>query len=167
MRPPFDEVVREHGDVVLRVCRALLGSADAEDAWSETFLAALRAYPELHPDSNVRGWLVTIAHHKAIDQIRRTNRQQLSYHDVPDKPIRDAPAQTLADSGDSDLIAALESLPPKQKGAVIYRYLADLSYSEVAILLDCSEPAARRNAADGIARLRLTYAPETDPRRPR
>ena len=47
--------MREHGSVVMRVCRALLPAADAEDAWSETFLSALRAYPRLRPDSNVRG----------------------------------------------------------------------------------------------------------------
>jgi DNA-directed RNA polymerase specialized sigma24 family protein len=42
---PFDAVVAEHGSTVLRVCRALLNRVDADDAWSETFLAALRAYP--------------------------------------------------------------------------------------------------------------------------
>ena len=67
---PFEAIVAEHGPVVMRVCRALLGPVEADDAWSETFLAALRAYPELRPDSNLRGWLVTIAHRKAIDQIR-------------------------------------------------------------------------------------------------
>ena len=56
--------------MVMRVCRALLGPADAEDAWSETFISALRAYPRLRVGSNVRGWLVTIAHRKAIDQLR-------------------------------------------------------------------------------------------------
>ncbi len=77
---PFDEIVEEHGTVVMRVCRALLGPDDAQDAWSDTFLAALRAYPELRPDSNVRGWLVTIAHHKAVDVIRKRSRQR-----VPDR----------------------------------------------------------------------------------
>src|SRR5919206_818432 len=71
---PFEAIVAEHGAVVMRVCRALLGSVEAEDAWSETFLAALRAYPSLRPGSNVRGWLVTIAHNKAIDQIRARQR---------------------------------------------------------------------------------------------
>ena len=74
---PFEEIVEAHGPVVLRVCRALLGPADADDAWSETFLAALRAYPELRPDSNVKGWLVTIAYRKAIDVLRARNRAPL------------------------------------------------------------------------------------------
>jgi DNA-directed RNA polymerase specialized sigma24 family protein len=65
-KPPFEAVVSQHGPMVLRVCRAVLGWADADDAWSETFLAALRAYPDLPADANVEAWLVTIAHRKAV-----------------------------------------------------------------------------------------------------
>jgi DNA-directed RNA polymerase specialized sigma24 family protein len=50
----------------------LLGPVDADDAWSETFLSALRAYPRLPADANVEAWLVTIAHRKAIDLIRKS-----------------------------------------------------------------------------------------------
>ena len=74
-KAPFEAVVADHGATVLRVCRAVLGShTDAEDAWSETFLSALKAYPELPAESNVRGWLVTIAHRKAIDVTRARAR---------------------------------------------------------------------------------------------
>jgi DNA-directed RNA polymerase specialized sigma24 family protein len=48
-------------------------------------------------------------------------------------------------------------LPPKQRGAVIYHYLAGLPYSEVGSILETSEAAARRSAADGIANLRKNY----------
>jgi RNA polymerase sigma factor (sigma-70 family) len=150
MMRPFEEVVTEHGAVVLRVCRALLAAADADDAWSETFLAALRAYPDLAPDSDVRAWLVTIAHHKAIDQIRRTNRSPVATGTLPERPSRDGGDEPI----DADLRAALDALPPKQRGAVIYHYLAGLPYREVGALLDSSEAAARRSAADGIAKLR-------------
>jgi DNA-directed RNA polymerase specialized sigma24 family protein len=153
---PFDAVVAEHGPVVLRVCRALLGPVDAEDAWSETFLAALRAYPDLRPDSNVKGWLVTIAHRKAIDVIRTRERGPRPTGDVPDVPAWDAPTDV-----DGDLRAALDALPTKQQGAVVYRYLADLSYAEIGTLLESSEAAARRSAADGIANLRTTYGRRT------
>src|SRR5258708_2145479 len=64
---PFEVVVAEHGATVLRVCRAVLGPADAEDAWSETFLAALKAYPQLPADANGDAWLVTVPHRQAID----------------------------------------------------------------------------------------------------
>lgn len=150
---PFEEIVAEHGPAVLRVCCALLGPDDAEDAWSETFLSALRAYPDLPPDSNVRGWLVTIAHRRSIDRIRKNRRSPRPTGDLPEAPSPD----TLPEPADDTLRAALDALPPKQRGAVVYRYLADLSYAEVGVLLNSSEAAARRSAADGIATLRTTY----------
>lgn len=149
---PFEDIVAEQGPVVLRVCRALVGADDAQDAWSDTFLAALRAYPDLRPDSNVRGWLVTIAHRKAIDQIRRTTRAPRPTDDLPETPTWDD-----LSTPDDDLRAALEALPPKQRLVVIYRYLADLPYAEVGAMVDSNETAARRSAADGIANLRKTY----------
>jgi uncharacterized protein len=66
---------RRHGATVLRVCRVLLAAPDADDAWSETFLSALRAYPDLPGSANVEAWLVTIAHRKAIDLLRARARQ--------------------------------------------------------------------------------------------
>ncbi len=156
---PFEEIVAEHGPVVMRVCRALLGPVDAQDAWSETFLSAMRAYPELRPDSCVRGWLVTIAHRKAVDQIRKASRAPRPTEHLPEVPTADH----HADPGDDGLRAALDALPPKQRGAVIYRYLADLPYAEVAALLESSEAAARRSAADGIANLRKTYTKGSHP----
>ena len=66
---PFDDVVTRHGATVLRVCRSVLTSHDADDAWSETFLAALRAYPELPLGANLEAWLVRIAQRKALDAL--------------------------------------------------------------------------------------------------
>jgi len=152
---PFEAIVAEHGPVVMRVCRALLGPVDAQDAWSETFLAALRAYPGLRSGSNVRGWLVTIAHNKAVDQIRVRTRVPVPTGAVPERTERiGAPGPEPLDT---EIHGALAALPPKQRGAVVYRYLADLAYSEVAALLGCSETAARRSASDGIAALRRHY----------
>jgi RNA polymerase sigma factor (sigma-70 family) len=148
-RRPFEEVVAEHGALVMRVCRALVGPADAADAWSETFLSALQAYPTLRAGSNIRGWLVTIAHRKAIDQLRGAARRAEPARELPALPVPEP------DSPDDDeLRAALDALPPKQRGAVIYRYLAELSYAEVGALLGSNATAARRSAADGIASLR-------------
>jgi RNA polymerase sigma factor (sigma-70 family) len=150
IKRPFEEVVAEHGATVLRVCRAVLGPADADDAWSETFLAALKAYPDLPPDANVEAWLVTIAHRKAIDVIRAAARRAVPVADVPESP---APA----DGRDLDLAAAIAALPRRQREAVAYHYLGGLPYQEVAAVIGGSTDAARRSAADGIAKLRRTY----------
>ncbi len=151
-KPPFEAVVARHGATVLRVVRAVVGHADADDAWSDTFLAALKAYPQLPADANIEAWLVTIAHRKAIDITRTASRRAVPVGDPPDSPARER-----ADTHDLDLYAAVSALPPKQRRAVAYHYLAGLPYSEIAVLLDNSVAAARRAAADGIATLRRTY----------
>jgi RNA polymerase sigma factor (sigma-70 family) len=150
---PFEAVVTEHGAMVLRVCRAVLGGADAEDAWSETFLAALKAYPELPDDANVEAWLVTVAHRKAIDVTRAAARRAVPVAEVPESSS--APG---ADGRDLDLAAAVAGLPRRQREAVAYHYLGGLPYQEVAGVIGGTAEAARRAAADGIARLRKTYA---------
>ncbi len=152
VKPPFDSVVARHGATVLRVARAVLGHADADDAWSETFLAAMKAYAALPADANVEAWLVTIAHRKAIDIIRATTRRATPVAETPDRPSPDR-----ADGEHADLTDAVAALPPKQRQAVAYHYLAGLPYAEIAPLLDSSPAAARRAAADGIATLRRTY----------
>jgi len=144
--------VAEHGATVLRVCRAVLGPADADDAWSETFLAALKAYPRLPADANVEAWLVTIAHRKAIDVTRAAARRAVPVADVPEPP----PAGQ-ADGRDTELADALAALPRRQREAIAYHYLAGLPYAEVAAIIGGSAEAARRSASDGIARLRRIH----------
>ncbi len=158
-KPPFESIVAGHGATVLRVARAVLGHADADDAWSETFLAAMKAYPDLPADANVEAWLVTIAHRKAIDIVRAIARRATPVPETPDRPSPDH-----AEGEHSDLTEAVAALPPKQRQAVAYHYLAGLPYAEIATILDSSAAAARRAAADGIAALRRTYSPnpETD-----
>jgi len=155
MKQPFEMVVEQHGGTVLRVCRVVLGVHDAEDAWSETFLAAMRAYPDLPDDANAEAWLVTIAHRKAIDVLRARKRQPAPVGDVPEAPT------TLGVPGDSDkdgdLWQAVAALPEKQRQAVAYHYLAGLPYSDIAAILGGSTDAARRAAADGIRNLRKKY----------
>jgi RNA polymerase sigma factor (sigma-70 family) len=153
MKPPFEQVVAQHGATVLRVVRAVLGHADADDAWSDTFLAAMKAYPELPADANLEAWLVTIAHRKTIDVHRATSRRAIPIPDTPETPSPDH-----ANGCHRDLTEAVAALPTKQRQAVAYHYLAGLPYAEIAALLDSSAAAARRAAADGIATLRRTYA---------
>jgi RNA polymerase sigma factor (sigma-70 family) len=150
---PFEAIVGRHGGMVLRVCRAVLGAVDAEDAWSETFLAALQSYPRLATDANVEAWLVTIAHRKAIDHLRARARRPTTPGSLPETPSLDG----LPGSWQSDLWAALDALPRKQRQTVAYHYLAGLPYAEVARIVGGTPEAARRAAADGIAALRKSY----------
>jgi RNA polymerase sigma factor (sigma-70 family) len=151
---PFEDVVAEYGPTVLRVCRAVLGPVDADDAWSETFLSAMRAYPGLDPSANVEAWLVTIAHRRAIDVGRTISRAPVPAETLPERHTQ--PGHPAHDD-DPDLWAALASLPDKQRKAVAYHHLAGLPHAEIAELLGNSPDAARRATADGIKSLRRIY----------
>jgi RNA polymerase sigma factor (sigma-70 family) len=150
MKQPFETVVAQHGATVLRVCRVVLGSHDADDAWSETFLSAMRAYPDLPENANVEAWLVTIAHRKAIDALRAAKRNPLPVQELPERHS----AHNVPGTGDPDLWAAVGELPNKQRHAVAYRYVAGLTYAEIAEILGGTVEAARRAAADGLNNLR-------------
>jgi RNA polymerase sigma factor (sigma-70 family) len=166
MKQPFEQVVSDHGATVLRVCRAVLGGhADADDAWSETFLSALRAWPTLPADANVEAWLVTIAHRKAVDVTRRRRREPVPVAAPPDAVSRTGDPEAVQ----PDLWAAVAALPDKQRMVIAYHYLGGLPYQDVAELVGGSADAARRAAADGVKRLRTVtaltdLAPEGDTR---
>src|SRR3954465_14866276 len=150
---PFEAVVGIHGATVLRVCVAVVGRAEADDAWSETFLSAMKAYPSLPADANVEAWLVTIAHRRAIDVGRARSRNPVPTDTLPDRPATHPdPA-----ARDPDLWTALQRLPTKQRQAVAYHHVAGLPFAEIAELLGNSPDAARRAAADGLKTLRKHY----------
>ncbi|MCU1404446.1 MAG: putative sigma factor [Glaciihabitans sp.] len=163
MSRPFDDVVAEHGSLVMRVCRGILGPhTDADDAWSETFLAALKAWPTLPADANVPAWLATIAHNKAIDIVRARQRLAIPVDTVPELPSTlGIPGATDADD---ELWAAVLRLPPRQRAAVSLHYLGGLPYQLVAEATGSTVDATRRAAADGIAGLRSVYRHREPPR---
>ena len=148
--PPFQILLDRHAGEVLGVLRAAVGRVDADDCFQETFLAALRAYPRLEHGDNLRGWLMTIAHRKAVDHHRAQGRRPLPVEEVDEV----APERAEAPAPDSGVWARVGELPAKQRAAVTLRYACDLPHAEIAAALDCSPEAARRSLHEGIKRLR-------------
>lgn len=144
---PFDRVVTIHGARVLRVCRGMLGPDDADDAWSETFLKALRAWPDLPDDLDPEAWLVTVARRTCIDHLRARSRRPV--------PIETLPETATSDDEDaSGIWAHVAELPPKQRAVITYRYLGGLDHRRIAELVGGTEAASRRAASDGLRALR-------------
>ena len=150
--PPFQDLLERHAGDVLGFLIAAVGPQDAEDCFQETFLAALRGYPKLGDDSNLRGWLLTIAHHKAIDHHRGRGRRGAA--DRRRAPRWRSPGPEPA----SGIWGAVAGLPPKQRTAVALRFACDMPHREIAAALDCSEDAARRNVHEGVKKLREVLA---------
>lgn len=149
--PPFQILLDEHAADVMGVLRGAVGRSDAEDCFQETFLAALRAYPKLDDASNLRGWLLTIAHRKAIDHHRANGRRPLPVAEVAEIEVTDP-------EPDDGIWSVVGALPPKQRAAVALRYACDLPHAEIAAALGCSPEAARRSLHEGMKRLRKELA---------
>jgi RNA polymerase sigma factor (sigma-70 family) len=149
--PPFQNLLDEHAADVMGVLRGAVGRSDAEDCFQDTFLAALRAYPKLGDASNLRGWLLTIAHRKAIDHHRANGRRPLPVAGVAEIEVSDPEPE-------EGIWTAVGALPPKQRAAVALRYACDLPHAEIAAALGCSPEAARRSLHEGMKRLRKELA---------
>jgi RNA polymerase sigma factor (sigma-70 family) len=149
--PPFQRLLDAYRTDVMRFLVASVGPGDADDCFQETFLAALRAYPRLRHPSNLKGWLLTIAHRKAIDHHRTGARQRALAARLPV-----AGAATPPEADDA-VWEPVRSLPPKQRAAIVYRYANDLPYAEIGRLLECSDDAARRSVHEGLKTIRETW----------
>lgn len=148
--PPFQALLEEHRTDVYRFLVATAGPAEADDAFQETWIAALRAYPGLRRADNLRAWLFRIAQNKTIDAHRARGRRAVPVAAVPERPAFDS---ALPD-GQPELWARVRELPDKQRTAVFCRAVLGMPYAELALLLESSEDAARRNVHEGLKRLR-------------
>ena len=147
--PPFERLVDAHATELHRFLVGLVGPAEAEDCLQETFMSAFRAYPRLRHGTHLRAWLYTIAHRKATDAVRRATRRPTRDLDGVD-PAAPAAAEPLDDA----LWVTVRALPPKQRVAVVHRFVLDLAYAEIGQLMGTSEEAARQNVSAGLRRLR-------------
>jgi RNA polymerase sigma factor (sigma-70 family) len=148
--PPFERFYEEQRGPVLAHLRGTLGRDAAEDAFQETFLRALRAYPTLKHGGHLRAWALAIARNVAVDVLRR---RRLTSADVPDVESVDEPLPY------EELRRLTAELPQKERAAVFLRYGYDLSYEDIGTALGSSAEAARQAASSGVRRLRKKELP--------
>ncbi|MHB8533485.1 MAG: RNA polymerase sigma factor [Solirubrobacteraceae bacterium] len=153
--PPFQAFMDEHRDAVWRFLASSIGAAEADDCFQETFISALRAYPRLQAAGGVhdlRAWVLTIAHRKALNAHRGRARRALPLADPAAHDER-ASRERLGDR-EEQLWQAVRALPPRQRSAVVLRFVGDLAHRDIAAAIGCSEEAARRSLHEGLAKLR-------------
>ncbi len=144
MIPPFETFYESHRDEVYRFLGRRLGRQQAEDAFQETFLRALRAYSKLEHGEHLRAWVFTIASRIVVDEARKA------------RPAGELPELAIEDGlpAFEDLAPLTDDLPPKERAAVVLRYGYDLEYDEIGAALGSNEQAARQAASAGVRRLR-------------
>ena len=146
--PPFQHFFDSHRDEVFRFLVGMVGREEADDCFQETFLAALRSYPQLRPSSNLRAWILKIARSKAVDARRARARRPAPSDEAPELPAPSAAGPR------HEIWNAVLGLPDKQRAAVLLRFAADLPHRDVARVLGCSEEAARRSTHEGLKKLK-------------
>lgn len=145
--PPFERLYEAHAGEILGYLRRVAAAGEAEDAFQETFLRALRGYGSLTSADNLRAWLFTIATRVAIDHHRRRVPVATGVVEPAETSEQELPAY-------AEIEHLTAELPPTERAAVVLRYAYDLPYAAIARALGSSEDAARQAASSGVRRLR-------------
>ncbi|MEJ7901269.1 MAG: RNA polymerase sigma factor [Thermomicrobiales bacterium] len=158
----FTSMIERFGDEIYRFACQLTGNGtDADDLYQETLLKAFRAYAKLPSDANHRAWLYRICSNTFISDRRKHGRVS---------PMNDVMAATLSDNTPDqaraldarDLLRDVErfvdTLPPKQRVALVLRKHHEYGYADIADVLNSSEAAARANVHEALTKLRGAFS---------
>jgi RNA polymerase sigma-70 factor (ECF subfamily) len=149
----FAEIILRYQHVAWKVAFRFLGdSMEAEDAAQDAFLKLLEAAPRYRSKASFRTYLFRILTHLCIDRCRKKRPDAVA--DIPEAadPSGDPAAALMAREIRVQIRNVLETLPPKQKAAIILRHYEGLSYAEIAQVLGISAKAVERL----ISRARIT-----------
>ena len=160
MAQRFEDLIEQHHDEIFAYLWRLLGQArrldvglEVEDLVQDVFMRAYEAFPSLRRDSNHRAWLYKIATNCAFTKLRRakSRREKMA---ILKASTRTENGSVAYENIPGNLPAAVNELSPKQKACVNLRYFNDLSYSEIAAIVGCTEVSARANVSQAIRQLR-------------
>lgn len=147
------EAIQEHGAMLLATARLLtLNEAEAQDLVQTTFEIALRRLDTLRDPNAMRSWLLRIETREALRLTRRLSRLiRLDHerHDIVD-PLSDPSRR----AEETDLRAALATLPPRIRAAVVLHHMAGLPVRDTASALGVTENTVKTQLKTGLARLR-------------
>jgi len=142
----FGELFRAYRSDVERVCRRMLGESGGPDAASEVFLRAKRALASYDNKRPFRPWLLGIASHHCIDQLRRHARERRLFDakDLAELGLTHpgpSPLRQLADTEQRrEILSAVDALPRKYRLPLVLRYFEELDYRTIAELLGIERP---------------------------
>ena len=148
-RHAFSKLVQAYQIPVYNLAYRMLGNAqEAEDAAQETFLRAYKRLNTYLPEKKFSNWILSIASHHCIDLLRRRRFQWLSIEDDPvtawlSSNEEQPDAAALRGERAEEVRALLERLEPSYRAPLVLRYWHDLSYKEIAGVLDLTEPAVK------------------------
>jgi RNA polymerase sigma-70 factor (ECF subfamily) len=154
-RSSIEELLRRHHDRIWTIARRIMGNdADAADATQEAMLGVVRGLPRFDGRSAFTTWLYRVVTNACLDELRRRSRRPRPVDVLPDTAPHLDP-----DVGERMAIdAALRTLSPEFRAAVVLRDVAGLDYATIAEVLGIPPGTVRSR----IARGRSSLAAELD-----
>jgi RNA polymerase sigma-70 factor (ECF subfamily) len=161
--PSWEQIVEDHSARVYRLAYRLTGNAhDAEDLTQEVFVRVFRSLHTYTPGT-FEGWLHRITTNLFLDSARRKSR--IRFDSLPDdadnrlpSPVATPDAAYLNQLFDADIEAALASLPPDFRAAVVLCDVEGLSYEEISDVLNLKMGTVRSRIHRGRTMLRSALA---------
>jgi RNA polymerase sigma-70 factor (ECF subfamily) len=156
----FVRWVREHGHAVRGYLFAISGNRDlAEELAQEVFCKAWRARRRYREQGNARAYLLRIADRLVRDRGRKAAREvtldEERWRQIEPVSHVPDPSQAAAQAeAERRLMAALETLTPAQRRVLLLRYYGQLSFSEIAEILNCPLNTALSHCHRGLTALR-------------
>ncbi|HET8844156.1 MAG TPA: sigma-70 family RNA polymerase sigma factor, partial [Ktedonobacteraceae bacterium] len=145
----FAVLVERYKDAVQNLAYRMLSNVtEAEDVTQEVFVRAYTQLATYKPVHKFSTWLLSIASHLAIDQLRRRRFLALPLEDVPFlewiTDLGAGPEQSaLAGEQQDEIQAYLQRLHSKYRAVIVLRYWYDLSYEEIATALNLTQPLVK------------------------
>lgn len=151
----FDRIVQERETRVLRTAFRVLGNwADAEDVAQEVFLRLHRHGLSFANDAAFGSWLYRVTVNLCLDRARvRSARPSVEIFEL-ESADQSAEISLIREQEKTQLMAALATLPPRERAAVVLREIEGLSTRDVAAVMGSAEATVRSQVAKAIVRLR-------------
>lgn len=162
-RRAFSELVKRHQRSVLRLSLRFVKDMDtAEDVTQEAFIKAYEKLNSFEGRSSFKSWLFQIAVNTARNKLRERKRDVVDIEDV--QLAVDAEAEmTLVHTAVADILhTEVEKLPFKQKTALVLRVYEDLSFNEIADIMECPYDTAKANYRHALMKLRQTFEQQAE-----
>ena len=150
----FGELYRLYVEQVFRYLFSKIGNLhEAEDVTAQTFLAAFESFDKFRQDGHFASWLFGIARNKAMDHFRR--RDNLSSMDESSEiPVEDNTLSKVIQTEQEQALSKLiQALTEKERELLRLRFLAEMSFPEIARFLHRNEEAVKKRTYRLLARL--------------
>ncbi len=153
----FNQLVHENHQRIYCLFRRMVGNhAEADDLTQETFIKVYQSLPQFRQESSIQTWIYRIAINKGLNHLRRLKIRQTFGLEYADNAVEQK------ESGSSEAVrnflrSAIAKLPPRQQMIIILRSFQELSFKEIAAILDITENAAKVNYSHALKNLRQAF----------